>query len=246
MDYYCQIGKDETIDELRSISDFILNDINKTMIGENEFCFSYSPHDKTLTHNANVLGASFLHRLGSLLKDDDLLEISRKAYQFTINKQNEDGSWNYSEKKGGFFGKQIDYHQGFILDALISYLGMRNDEDLRDCIIRGLDYYWNNLFSHEGRAYFRYPRKWPTDTHAQAQGLITFSKASILDKRFGEYANLIFDWAIGNMYNGSYFYFYKYHFLKNKINYLRWCQSWMLKAVNIHIYYRREKEPFSF
>ena len=42
------------------------------------------------------------------------------SFKFTLESQNSDGSWDYSII-GQETRKQIDWHQGFILDSLVLY-----------------------------------------------------------------------------------------------------------------------------
>ena len=63
LDYYELTGDQQALDMALSIPDFILKDLNRKIEGDT-FCFSYTPQDQNFVHNANMLGASLLARLG--------------------------------------------------------------------------------------------------------------------------------------------------------------------------------------
>ena len=75
------------------------------------------------------------------------------------------------------------------------------------------------------------PKKYPIDIHNQAQGIITFSKLSEFDDKYGNFAETILKWTINNMQDKKgYYYYRKYKHFTNKISYMRWGQAWMLLA----------------
>src|SRR5690606_8059965 len=102
-----------------SATDFVLNDLNRTQ-HLNNFCFSYSPFDKQVVYNASMKGTRLLAQAYSLTNNDEYLNKAKLSVQFVIDKQNEDGSWFYSDKVNG---KWIDnYHTGYVLDCLDEYI----------------------------------------------------------------------------------------------------------------------------
>jgi hypothetical protein len=229
-------------DRIGSITDFILNDLNMNE-DEDGLCFSYSPFDETMTHNANLLGSSFLARAGRFLGRTKLIDIARKGYGFTLAKQSPDGSWPYSIPKKGSSqraGNQIDYHQGFIIDCLfdgIKFIGDDGQMGRRIDLALGM---YERLFNASGRSYWRYPLKWPSDIHSQAQGIITFLKASERNPRYFEIAKRVMDWTLVRMTSKDrdYFYYQKWPLLTNRISYMRWGQAWMLYALVLFLEHR--------
>jgi len=226
-----------------SISRFILNDLNIIKI-DNGICFSYTPIDKHLVHNANILGAAFISRVYSIIGQEELLNIASMAFDWTLSRQRDDGSWAYSVNRDtGKERNQIDFHQGFILDAFcdfIQYSHMKKST-IEYSLLIGANYYINNQFDLQGRSKWRLPRNWPIDIHHQAQGIITFSKIFGYTGRV-EYlwkAKQIALWTIDNMQNKSgYFYYQIWPYFTNKISYMRWGQAWMflaLSKINNHI-----------
>jgi len=229
--------------DVTSICQFILKDLNRYQDNDG-FCFSYSPFDNTMTHNANMLGASLLMRAGRTFSRNYLIEAARKSYDFSVKKQNNDGSWYYSYKPnngdGKYIGNQIDYHQGFIVDTLLLLNEDAEDSGLMSTIEKAVLFY-EKQFNQVGRSYFRYPKKWPTDIHSQAQGIITFSKLS----RYSDYylikAGKILDWTKRNMLSGDgHIHYHKWPLMKNRMSYIRWGQAWMLSALTEFLIRRRK------
>jgi len=236
LDLY-EIKKDKRYLEIaQSSCRFILNDLNikKTDKG---ICFSYTPIDTHLIHNANMLGAAFLARVYSITKDKNLLDHSRKAIDFSLSYQKTDGSWAYSinpnsEKERN----QIDFHQGFNLDALCDFIKYMNpkDEKYKNALIKGADFYKKKQFDLEGQSAWRLPWQWPIDIHHQAQGIATFTKLFKLlnNKKYLDFSKKITLWTIKNMQDPSgYFYYQKWPLITNRISYMRWGQAWMMYSL---------------
>jgi rhamnogalacturonyl hydrolase YesR len=237
LDLY-EITKDRKyLDISNSICRFILNDLNIT---ENEkgICFSYTPIDNQIVHNANLLGAAFLTRVYNLTHNEKLFNYSLKAFDFSLSYQNKDGSWAYSiNPKSKKERNQIDFHQGFILDSIIDFINYSGIKDKKymDSLIKGSRFYLNNQFDISGQSKWRLPLKYPIDIHHQAQGIITFSKLYKLtkNKKYKDFTNKITRWTIKNMYNDKgYFYYQKWPLIINKISYMRWGQAWMMLGLS--------------
>jgi len=233
LDHY-EIHRDESIGPfVRGICDFIVKDLNIYRDG-NGICFSYSPFDRNVVHNANLLGASFLLRYSEMFSDNRYLDSAVEAYEFTLSYQNPDGSWFYSMDTNGKGGgrKQFDFHQGFVIDSLLLYHRFNDEKRVEKAISRGAEFY-RRSFRNDEVSYFRYPRKWPVDIHNQAQGIITFSKLSSMNGKFKRTHDRILKWTLDNMLlkNGDFIH-QKWPMISNRIQYSRWNRSWMLNALS--------------
>lgn len=170
--------------------------------------------------------------------DPKLHEISKKIVETLIKLQNSDGSWPYAIYNNGKIRQQIDFHHGYIIDGLLSSLAFMSSREVREAvkkaILRAVKFY-EKMFLPDGRAYYRYPRKYPTDIHNQAQGIITFSKLyrRFRDKKYLNMAEKIARWTVENMQDETgYFYYKKGRIISNKIPYMRWNQAWMMVALS--------------
>jgi hypothetical protein len=235
LDLYDITKEKKLLDIAQDSCNFILNDLH---IEENEngICFSYTPLDQNIVHNASLLGAALLARISKYRPSDKYRSMSKRAMEFSLFYQEKDGSWAYSMDRKGNKRMQIDFHQGFVLDSImgiVSDLDLKVD-DYRTALENGINYYWNQQFNDNGQSKWRIPKSWPVDIHCQAQGIITFSKfaRSFDDAEYLNKAKKIASWTASEMCDGQgNFYYQKWPMMTNKIPYLRWSQSWMFLSL---------------
>lgn len=245
LDLYDKTENEEYLKIARSSCDFILKELNIIERPEGA-CFSYTPFDKNLCHNANLLGAELLSRVYSITDEETLLEYAKKAFDFTLYHQNPDGSWDYSiDPQTGKGRKQIDFHQGFVLDSIFSFIKYTQppDDKYMKSLLKGAEFYKKEQFFPDGRCKYRWPRVYPINIHNQAQGIITFSKLRDIAPEYLEFAKKIALWTIKNMQDeNGYFYYQKHRFYINKIPYMRWGQAWMMLALSTLLEAIKERE----
>ncbi|OPY53026.1 MAG: hypothetical protein A4E48_00874 [Methanosaeta sp. PtaU1.Bin060] len=221
-------AKNAALDAWNFLSDkFIESKTNKIFI-------KYTlGNDNRITINASAQGLEAGCYILKLHQDRQTKNICQKLSRFLVSMQGDDGSWKYSIYDDGRVRNQLDFHQGFILDALVDYLKYADSKaELASCIENGIRIYKEKMFLRDGRSYYRYPAKYPIDIHNQAQGIITFAKYSVLDPQYSDFANQIAKWTITNMQDRSgYFYYHKWPLIANKIPYMRWSQAWMMLAL---------------
>ena len=242
LDYHEATGNREALTHARSACEFILRDLNITET-DHGICFSYTPLERNIVHNANVLGASLLARVYSHTKENELQEMATRSIDFTLHHQHDDGRWDYLiDPETGRTKDQTDWHQGFILDSFRWYIeGVRPDDGkYLEGLRKGLKFYAAQ-FTPEGQGYWRYPRLWPVNIHNQAQGLVTFSRLEPYVEGSRNHAETIAKWAIEHLRSPQgYFYYQKHRFLTNRIPYMRWSQAWMFYALSTMV--RTEQE----
>ena len=230
-----KILKDEDFKEM-SINGaaFITEKLLEKYKEDNFFKYYITPEYNLLVFNASAQGLEGLSSVLSISKNKELQNICEKIVRFLVKYQKKDGSWAYCIYKNGNERMQLDFHQGFIIDGLLSFLPYsKNKKILLNCIEKGVNFYKNTQFLKNGQSYYRYPTKYPIDIHNQAQGIITFSKLSKLNPIHLEFAQIIIDWTIANMQDYSgYFYHQKWPLFTNKIAYMRWGQAWMMLALS--------------
>ena len=236
LDYYDSTKDPLALAASKEACEFILKDLNIKNISDS-LCFSYTPFEKNMVHNANVLGSSILARVYSYSNSSRLKDNSTKSINFTVDRQNSNGSWDYGINPETQEPRiQIDWHQGFILDSLLDYIKYIEPSDPKyyDSLIKGAEYYKNNQFMGGGRCKWRGDTIWPVDVHNQAQAIITFTKLSEYNLKYLEFACKVADWTIDNLRdNSGFFYFQKWPLFTNKIPYMRWSQSWMMLALTL-------------
>jgi rhamnogalacturonyl hydrolase YesR len=189
-------------------------------------------------HNANCLGAALLARVFSLNQNKKLIDYSKNAFDFTISCQNDNGSWAYKlDPRTGKIRKQVDFHQGFVVETLCDFIkhSGKNDSRYEESMLKGASFYKNKQFLTNGQAKWRLPQRYPVDIHHIAQGIITFTKVfeQTKSEKFHNFSEKIFKWAIQKMLDeNGYFYYQKWPFLLNKIEYFRWNQAWMFYSIS--------------
>jgi len=243
LDYYELTGDKRALEISHNVCNFITKDLKINHFKEG-ICFSYAPGEDNIVLNASALASAFLARVCNYTNDNSLSDFSTKAMEYIISKQNKSGRWDYSiDKQTGKPRLQTDWHQGFIIDSILVYMeNMPNfDTHLLQSLEAGSKYY-SNMFEKDGSSHWRYQTwRYPINVHNQAQGIITFSKLRKSYPEFGGLASKILNYTIKNLYsNKGYFYYQKGLFTENRIDYMRWSQSWMLLALATYIYSKKE------
>jgi len=247
LDLYEITNDKKYLEIARSSCEFILKDLYMTKTDEG-ICFSYTPIDKHIINNANALGAALLARVYTITNENILLEYSKKAFEFLLFYQKNDGSWAYSiDLNTRNARNQIDFHQGFMIDALCDFIKYAKLEDYKylNSLEKAVSFYKQNQFYRDGRAKWRLPYSYPIDIHHQAQGIITFSKlySFLKEDKYLDFSKKIAEWTINNMQDESgYFYYQKWPFFTNKISYMRWGQAWMMLALICILYEINKKK----
>ena len=206
----------------------------------------YFPDEKEkIVFNVPGLTLSAMYEyIKNINEKKDLLDLGVKLMDFLVHNQNEEGAWPYSYfVRESRYHYQIDYHQGFIIDGLVNFNFLINDEKYHEAILRGINYYKTKQFNEGGYSYYRNPKKYPIDIHNQAQGIITFSELyeKFRKKEYLDFANKVYGWTVENMWdNRGYFYTHKWPIVINKIPYIRWSQAWMMVALAKLMMARRE------
>ena len=226
LDCYECTGLEQALTMAGSIKDFILNDLNRTNQGDH-FCFSYSPTDTTVIHNANMLGASILIRLLKYTGDSACEEAALSSLSFSMSRQHEDGSWPYGDAKTQ---QWVDsFHTGFNLQALKAILDEGFAAEFREGFERGTTYYAETFFLADGTPKYFNNRVYPLDIHAPAEGICFFAT---LGDPYRAQTEIILDWMVSNMLSPQgYFYFRKTKYGTNRIPYMRWTQAWAFHAL---------------
>jgi hypothetical protein len=227
---YYELTKDEeALKILESICDFILKDLPKTETPEG-ICFGYTTLEADCCYNASLLASMVLAQQYSLTQNKMYFDYAKKAIDFVVSKQHPDGHWNYSmDPKTGVERKQIDFHQGYVIDNILDFMNYCQVTDTKysEAVKKGTGFYKREQFFENGQSKWRLPKEYPVEIHNQSQGIITFCRTNNVD-----FAKTIARWTIENMQDKKgFFYYRKLRNYTHKISYMRWSQAWMFVAL---------------
>jgi hypothetical protein len=203
------------------------------------FCFSYTPLDTEVVHNANLLGASLLARLTRFASDPRLLPAVRASLEYSMRHQREDGSWRYGENPRQSW---VDsFHSGFNLEALRHVLDAGLAPECRSAYRRGVDYYARNFFLADGTPTYYHDRTYPIDIHAPAEAVCFFAREG---SEYQALTDSIVRWMLQYMYSGRGFFYYRQGpYGTNRIPYMRWSQAWVFRALSEYLWCRERMAP---
>ena len=202
--------------------------------------------DEIFVFNANANICAFLAEYDNYNSSTENKTIVYDVLSSLVNYQEDDGYWNYNiNLKTEVQKKQVDFHQGFVLDSLLRVMNSYGKETfIENAYNNGLSFYYKKQFLPSGQGVYRYPKKYPVNIHNQAQGIVTFTKAALAGygDHFYEYAHTIARWTIKNMQDSDgHFYYMKCPFFTNKIPYIRWSDSMMVYSLSVLLACEKKK-----
>jgi hypothetical protein len=193
-------------------------------------CISYLAHVQASVHNANMLGAGLLARAAKHDGNEEYVRVARSAMEYSCSRQQADGSWLYGEDAK--YHWVDNFHTGYNLDSLDTYLAATDDAEFRPNLDRGLAYYKNHFFEESGRPKYYNTRAYPIDIQCVAQSIETLARFSDRDPQCRDLARKVVAWAIANMQDpGGFFYYRQYPLITAKTPMLHWGQATMFKAL---------------
>lgn len=230
LDCYEYTGLERALEMAVPIKDFILDDLYRTQEGET-FCFSYTPVDTDVVHNANMLGSSILAKLSRYCGDRACRNAALSSLAYSMHHQNEDGSWFYAQNP---MQRWIDsFHTGFSLQALRYVLREGLTPHYGQAYDQGVRFYAENFFLPDGTPKYYSDRVDPIDVHAPAEAIVFFSGMGSAHRALTE---TVLAWTLANMLSPKgYFYFRKTKYGMNKIPYMRWSQAWAFHALTEYL-----------
>ena len=181
LDAYQVFGEERLLDVARSSCGFMLNDLNR-MYRKEGLCFSYSPLDRSVIHNANILGAHLLARVGHVTGEKKLKDTASDSVDFAVRHQNPNGSWYYGEDRNQRW--MDNFHTGFVLDCLYDCIDLIPRFDLLPNLEKGLKFYVDHFFLPDGTPKYYHDQVFPIDVHSCAQSIITLTKFSASETRY--------------------------------------------------------------
>jgi rhamnogalacturonyl hydrolase YesR len=228
VDAYEQLGDRKHLEAAVSAATFVTDDLPRHVEGDT-VCLSYVPIGDHPVHNANVLGASLLARVGAQTGRQDLIDLSRRAMAYTVNHQRPDGSWWYGEASDL---RWVDsFHTGYVLESLELYRAATGDRGFDAAMARGFDYFCQTFFTPDAVPRYFSNRTYPIDIQCSAQAIETLLLLG-QDASTRELARRVAAWTVDHMRDASgYFYFRRHPRVVNRTPLLHWGQATMFSAL---------------
>jgi len=230
MDAYVHTGSERYAFAVRDAIGFFENDLPRLKETKEELCVGYMPMPMSMrVMDVSVLIGAAMARYVSLTGHSDCAVTAERLVTYVVRRQTEYGAWFYTDPSGGSPIRHDNYHTGFILDALNSYMHYSNSDQFKRSYDAGLAFYAKQLFNADGAPRWMSDRDYPHDIHGSAQGIITFARH---EQEFPGLARKIASWAIENLYSGQgYFYYQQRRYYTTHFTFLRWCNAWMARAL---------------
>ena len=193
-------------------------------------CISYLANIQSSIHNSNMLGGAMLARTAKHTGNMAYIEVARSAMEYSCSRQHADGSWWYAEEPKYHW---IDnFHTGYNLDSLRTYIESTGEETWRPNLERGLLFYKQAFFEEDGCPRYYHNRRYPIDSQCAAQSIESLARLSIDEPECLDLSLKVARWTIANMQDvDGHFYYRIYPFIKAKTPMLHWAQATMYKAL---------------
>jgi hypothetical protein len=219
-------------EEARSVCEFIVRDLPRTVDSNNEVCFSYAPNSNTRVFNASLLAAEVLASVGKLTGESELSALAERATRYVVNNQRADGSWSYgADPKQSWID---NFHTAYILFSLQRIINVTSfGAEFQPALARGYEYWKQNFFLADGWPKYYHDQPYPADAHAAASAIVAFLECRSLDNDALRMARKVASWTIQHLRDSrGFFYYQRRRFYTIRKPYMRWTEAWMLYALS--------------
>ena len=233
LDAYKRSGESRYLQAATSVAEFIL-DVLFRRIDDFQACLSYTPLGRDEIHNANLLGAALLCRVGRASGRGEFLRPALDAARYSVRRQHDDGAWAYGEAPSQ---RWIDnFHTGYNLTALRRIGVYGETKEFEPAVRRGFRYYRDHFFRSDGAPRYYHDSTYPIDIHSAAQSIITLVFLDDPGEGHIDLARAVLRWTLANMWDArGYFYFQKHPAFTVRVPFMRWSQAWMLLALATYL-----------
>jgi hypothetical protein len=233
LDLYEQTKEERWLSLSESACDFICNDLQRSQ-DTTGICFSYTPLDGSRVHNANLLAASILSRVGKITGRSDLCDLSAESVTFSVNRQKPDGSWPYGEAQNQSW---VDsFHTGYNLVALKKISEVIGDSSLQKALDNGYRYYLDHFFLPDGTVKYYHNKIEPLDAHAFAHAVICLAELDNHTNTKSGLVQKVMERMIQLFWSGEgYFYWQRYNGFLYRMPCMRWVQAWVLLSLTKYL-----------
>jgi rhamnogalacturonyl hydrolase YesR len=221
----------------QSICEFFLRNLNIDVLEENSLCFSKTPLDHFHIHNGNLWVTDFLMKVGKVSGRKDDLEMAEKALTYTLNQQNEDGSFCYWGKDQEMECKIDHYHSGFEIRALYSIWTSTRDPRVYEALKKYYQFYCEHLITSEGHPKMTPRSLYPINIHSCAEAILCHSTLAPDFSEALDYLRRCVPWILQTMQHAEGWFVYMVRKTRTgfdwtlSIPYIRWGQAWMFRAL---------------
>lgn len=244
--WYKHSAEKEYLDVCIGICEF-LETLPQDTLDNDKICFSYTPLYINHVHNLNLFVAEFLIKVGIETSNETWVALGNRAVNYTLSDQKDDGSFDYNgppEKAQNFID---NYHTGFVLRMLHSVWKLTQRNDVYTALQKCYKHYVENFFEDASIPWLKPNQKYRIDIHSCAESINCLSDLSETFPEGIHTARKVLQWTIENLQDKQGYFYYginKSRFFKitykSKIAYMRWGQSWMLKALSS--YYKHQTD----
>ncbi len=239
-DLYKYSGNHDYLEVCRGICDFIIRDLNITSFEPRQICFSYTPMDSYLVHNANLMAAEFLTKLGSECGETSWVELGLQAAEYSLSDLNEDGSLYYWGRGWPERSTHRDvYHSGFEIRSFWNLWRVTRQHTFRNAAARYLHFFKNAYLRSDGapvRNAFQFDQPL-FDIHGCAEAILCLATLAGDFPDVRDDLDRTLNWTLANMQNrdGSWAYQIDHRGRIDRSPYMRWGQAWMFRALTEYL-----------
>jgi len=148
VDYFNGTTSDELKSILESIARHAFIDIKDIPTSEASSTCTYTPFGESGVINAAAYRSFLLTSASQLFSKDEYWAKAERNLNFIFENQNSDGSWPYAVDGVRDF---VDhFHTCFVLKALAKIYALTGYEACGTAIVKGINYYLNNLLAPDG------------------------------------------------------------------------------------------------
>ena len=242
---YARQGHTESLHRCEEICRFFLGGLQRSApAADGSFCFSYTPVDRFQVHNANLLAAEFLVRVGRETGREDWVRTGVDAGRFALREIRPDGTlpyWSAAQSEGL---QQDLYHSGFEIRMLHGIARATGREDFRQAADRYFETWLRIFFAPDGTPTFLPGRPDIVEVHSCAEALLCAAamagRPGLPVAELPDHLGRSLEAAVRHLWvptgpDAGYFAWIRRRRyglrLRTAIPLVRWGQAWMLRAM---------------
>lgn len=226
-------GDDQYLTTARSVCDFIIQDLPRSLDNVDQLCFSYTPNSETRVFNASLFAAEILSTVGQLTGEQELTEMAIRATRYVVRHQSDNGSWSYGAAQGQ---EWVDnFHTAFVLSSLVRIIrtGGAETSEFEQPLLRGHEFWRERFFLADGWPKYYDDSPFPADVHAAATAIATLADLKGLDEGALPLAEKIAAWSVQHLRDSNgFFYYQQRRFYLVRTPFMRWNEAWMLYGLS--------------